>query len=105
MSKSSTTTKGVATPNRVTTYPGERAHRRETRKNIMGRTLDTVIGTLPKARRDRINMRYSILKNEVESRQMPGEAVDRALRIPERAGRGRPPMKGNEMPEGKPKRR
>jgi hypothetical protein len=37
------------------------------KESSMGRTLDAVIGALPKARRDRIVARYRILKNEVES--------------------------------------
>ena len=35
----------------------------------MGRTLDSVMRSLPKQRRDRINVRYRVLKNEVESLQ------------------------------------
>lgn len=44
----------------------------------MGRTLDTVIGTLPKARRDRINARYQTLKGEVESLQALRKAAGKA---------------------------
>ena len=44
----------------------------------MARTLDAVIGSLPKARRNRIHARYRALKNEVESlralRKMAGKA-------------------------------
>ena len=43
------------------------ARRKET---SVGRTLDAVIGALPKVRHDRINARYRILKNEVESLQI-----------------------------------
>jgi transcriptional regulator with XRE-family HTH domain len=44
----------------------------------MGRTLDAVIRTLPKARRDRINARYRVLKNEVESLQALRKAAGKA---------------------------
>lgn len=44
----------------------------------MGRTLDNVIGALPKARRDRINARYRVLKNEVESLRALRKAVGKA---------------------------
>jgi DNA-binding XRE family transcriptional regulator len=44
----------------------------------MGRRLDAVIGTLPKARRDRINARYRALKNEVESLQALRKAAGKA---------------------------
>jgi transcriptional regulator with XRE-family HTH domain len=44
----------------------------------MGRSLDTVIGTLPKARRDRIDARYRSLKGEVESLQALRKAAGKA---------------------------
>ena len=44
----------------------------------MGRTLETVIGTLPKARRDRINARYQTLKGEVETLQALRRAAGKA---------------------------
>ena len=43
-----------------------------------GRTLDTIIGSLPKPRRDRINARYRVLKNEVENLQALRKAVKKA---------------------------
>src|SRR4051812_44048361 len=54
----------------------------------MARTLDAVIGALPKGRRDRINARYRVLKDEVESlkalRKIAGKAqtdIASSLRI------------------------
>jgi hypothetical protein len=44
----------------------------------MGRTLDTVIGSLPRPRRDRISARYRVLKNEVESLQALRKAAGKA---------------------------
>jgi transcriptional regulator with XRE-family HTH domain len=44
----------------------------------MGRTLETVIETLPKARRDRINARYQTLKGEVETLQALRKAAGKA---------------------------
>jgi transcriptional regulator with XRE-family HTH domain len=44
----------------------------------MGRTLDAIIGALPKARRDRINTRYHALKGEVETLQALRKAAGKA---------------------------
>ena len=44
----------------------------------MARTLDAVIGALPKDRRDRINARYRVLKNEVESLRALRKATGKA---------------------------
>jgi hypothetical protein len=41
----------------------------------MGRTLNAVIASLPKARRDSIDARYRALKTEVESLQALRKAV------------------------------
>jgi transcriptional regulator with XRE-family HTH domain len=44
----------------------------------MGRSLDAVIGSLPKVRRDRIDARYQALKKEVESLQALRKAAGKA---------------------------
>lgn len=44
----------------------------------MARTLDSVLDSLPKARRDRIEARYQTLKSEVESLQALRKAVGKA---------------------------
>lgn len=44
----------------------------------MARTLDSVLASLPKARRDRIEARYQALKTEVESLQALRKAVGKA---------------------------
>jgi len=44
----------------------------------MGRTLDIVIGILPKARRNRITARYRALKGKVDSLQVLRKAVGKA---------------------------
>jgi DNA-binding XRE family transcriptional regulator len=44
----------------------------------MGRTLNKVLRSLPKARRDRIEARYRVLKSEVESLKALREAVGKA---------------------------
>jgi len=44
----------------------------------MGRTLDSVLRSLPKERRDRINARYRVLRNEVETLQALRKAAGKA---------------------------
>jgi len=44
----------------------------------MGRTLNEIIETLPKARQDRIAARYRVLKDEVESLQALRKAAGKA---------------------------
>src|SRR2546421_11556696 len=44
----------------------------------MGRSLDAVIGSLPKARRDKIEARYRALKKDVESLQALRKAAGKA---------------------------
>ena len=44
----------------------------------MGRTLDSVMISLPKERRDRINARYRVLRNEVEALQALRKAAGKA---------------------------
>ena len=44
----------------------------------MGRTLDSVMRSLPKERRDRINARYRVLRNEVETLQALRKAAGKA---------------------------
>ena len=44
----------------------------------MGRTLDAVMRSLPKERRDRINARYRVLRNEVENLKALRKAAGRA---------------------------
>ena len=45
----------------------------------MARTLNAVIGALPKDRRDRINARYRVLKNEVENLALKKKADKKLL--------------------------
>ena len=44
----------------------------------MGRSLDAVIGSLPKARREKIDARYRVLKKDVESLQALRKAAGKA---------------------------
>ena len=44
----------------------------------MGRTLDAVMRSLPKERRDRINARYRVLRNEVENLKALRKAAGKA---------------------------